>query len=116
MFSAFEQNLPLVPPAVWAELRKSFATDEFVQLQVAIYKKHFSLEEIQGLIAFHHTPLGRKLVQVQPELMKEGMAVGQEFGRRAFERLRRQLEEKGYKTVTDWPAKNTRTPLAVAGE
>jgi hypothetical protein len=101
MFDAFEKNLPLVPPPVWEELRKSYATEEFVQLQVAIYKKHFSLEEIQGLIAFHQTPLGRKLLQVQPELVKEGMVVGQEFARRAFERLRRQLEEKGYRTVTD---------------
>jgi hypothetical protein len=101
MFDTLRTMMPSVPPAVWDELRKSYATDELAEFQVAVYSKHFSTDEVEALTAFYQSPFGQKLLRAQPELVKEGMALGQEFARRAFERLRRQLEERGYKTVTD---------------
>ena len=45
-----------------------------------IYHKYLTLEEIEGLIQFYKTPLGRKAISVMPKMTQEGMIAGQEWG------------------------------------
>ena len=55
---------------------------------VPIYDKHFSDDEIRGLIKFYETPLGQKAVsalpQVSNELREEGKTWGEQVGRQAM--------------------------------
>src|SRR5437899_351576 len=44
LIEAYKNAVPLVPPTVWDEVRAELATEEFADLQVAVYKKHFSLD------------------------------------------------------------------------
>jgi len=96
LFDTFKKGLPMVPPAVWDELRAQLATEEFVDLQVAMYEKHFSLDEIRGLLAFYQSPVGKRYLEEAPGLMRDGLAMGQEFSRRAQDKLQRCLQQKGY--------------------
>ena len=97
MFTMFKQRIPGIPSALFDEARKSYDSDEFEALQRDIYKRHFTTDEIRGLIAFYRSPVGQKMLEKMPEIMKEGMAVGQEVSRRVLEKLRRDLGSKGYK-------------------
>lgn len=45
----------------WADLRPEF---------VKIYADLFTVEELEGLIAFYESPLGAKLLEKQPELIR----------------------------------------------
>jgi hypothetical protein len=45
---------------------------------VSIYVKHFSTAELDAIIAFYNTPLGKKLQELMPELAREGDQLGQE--------------------------------------
>ena len=45
-----------------------------------LYVRHFSDAEIRQLTAFYDSPIGRKLVQVQPQLIDEASQVGQAWG------------------------------------
>ena len=96
LFEAYRRAFPQIPPAVWDEVRTQLATEEFADLQVAVYKKHFSLDEIKGLLQFFQSPVGQRYVQEMPALLIDGLAMGQEFSRRTTERLRRCLQQKGY--------------------
>lgn len=41
---------------------------------VAIYAKHFTLDELKGMIAFYQTPVGRKAISELPMLAQETTA------------------------------------------
>ncbi len=44
---------------------------DLVELLVPIYDKHYSLDDINALIAFYQTPTGRKTLEVQPLISTE---------------------------------------------
>jgi len=75
------------PTAVWDEMRRQLAPEDFARLQIAIYKKHFSLEEIEGLKAFFESPLGRRFLKEQPGLTIDAVAMAKGLDRRPTESL-----------------------------
>jgi len=48
--------------------------DSLLYQMVPIYSRHYSQEEIAGLIAFYETPLGRKFVKDLPQITQEWIA------------------------------------------
>jgi uncharacterized protein len=77
---------------------------QLVALLIPIYERHYSADEIKGLIAFYESPLGQKMTSSLPEIASEcrraGAKWGQEMGRNAMAEvlqehpeLRKQLEE-----------------------
>ncbi len=50
---------------------------------VPIYAKNFSLEDIQGLIQFYESPLGKRVVKTLPEISQESQRVGLEMDQKA---------------------------------
>ena len=45
-----------------------------------IYMESFTEEEVDKILEFYATPVGKKLVKVTPELTKKGMELGQAWG------------------------------------
>ena len=59
-----------------AMLDKMFATmpiEEMMQAMVPAYQRHFTHSEIQELIQFYKSPLGKKMIDEMPKLMTDGM-------------------------------------------
>ncbi len=50
---------------------------------VTIYAKNFSMEDIQGLIQFYETPLGKRVVKTLPEVSQESQRMGVEMEQNA---------------------------------
>ena len=44
---------------------------------IDLYAKAFTVDEMKAIIAFYKTPAGKALLEKQPELMKQGMEIGQ---------------------------------------
>ena len=59
-----------------------------LDLSVPLYAKYFSDAEIKELIAFYQTPVGRKLVSVNPQLLSDvqqgALLLGQQLGAECF--------------------------------
>ena len=74
------------------EMRKQIpeAIDEVAK----VYSRHFSLEELNELIAFYKSPIGRKFVEQQSPLMADLSRVDQEWGQRATLKALRNLAPK----------------------
>jgi hypothetical protein len=89
-------TFPEVPDAVWTELRASFDFQKLLAASAAIWDKHFTHEDIMGLIEFHESPLGQKLREKQPQILAESMTLGQAWGQKAVEQLIEKLRERGY--------------------
>jgi uncharacterized protein len=87
MIPALKQMAPQLPESFWTNFAKEVNPNEVVDLIIPIYAKHFTEEEIQEAIKFYKSPAGRKMIQEQPQVMQESMAVGQEWGRKLAEKV-----------------------------
>lgn len=96
LLDSFRQGRQGVPDSFWEELRKEMDVNELTELVVPIYDRHLTHQDVKQLIAFYESPVGRKLLGVQPLIVGESMALGQEWGRAAAERVLKRLNEKGY--------------------
>ena len=76
----------------WAE--QVFAWENFESRLVAIYTDAFTEDELRELIRFHQSPVGRKLVRLNPELMKSGAQIGAELGREHAPLLDQMIRER----------------------
>ena len=67
----------------------------------ALYKKHYTHDEVRQLIAFFKTPVGIKFAQTTPVVAREGSVLGDQWGRELGPelgpRLMARLEKEGLK-------------------
>ena len=88
-----------VPDEAWKELEKEFLGESVTELNnllIPIYKKHFTHEDVKGMIAFFESPIGKKLAEKTPVISQESMAVGQQWGMQIGTRVGEKLSKKGY--------------------
>lgn len=64
------------------ELKKS----DLLRITTELYDKHFTNDDIKGLIQFYESPVGQKALQVLPVLTQEALARGMEAGQVAAQR------------------------------
>ena len=82
MESAFDQQAKMNPElaqyqdVMMAWGRKIMLSDEAIGEFLKAYAGAFSEKDIREMIAFYKTPVGQKLVAKQPELAKQGAAIG----------------------------------------
>jgi uncharacterized protein len=102
-----------VPVAFWEKLEEAITEDDLMQLFIPIYDKHYTTDEINGLIAFYETPLGQKITTQALTIQKESMAAGEELGKRKAMEV---LAEMGIKppSETDKPAPKTKPKASSA--
>jgi hypothetical protein len=66
-----------------------------------IYANRFSAAELREVAAFYRGPTGQKFVAQLPEIMKDSMAIGQQFGQQFAgelqQRMMDELRKKGHK-------------------
>jgi hypothetical protein len=70
------------------EFGKAFEGPDGLNGQIAgVYAKHFTHDEVRGLLAFYDTPLGRKMISVTPALLQEAGVVGQTWAEKNMPRI-----------------------------
>src|SRR5579859_6882897 len=94
-----DHSMSLVASAAYGpwEASSDESKDGFMKGLADVYAKHFTADEIRGLIAFYETPLGQRVLEEQPKITLESMPIGSGWGRRAGERAVERLRQKGYK-------------------
>ncbi|NWJ49438.1 MAG: DUF2059 domain-containing protein [Bacteroidetes bacterium] len=95
MIASFKNSLVNVNLEFWNEFEKSVKTEELVELIIPLYEKYYTEKDIDQLIAFYNTPVGKKMIATMPQIMQESMAIGQNWGRQLAEKLAKELKEKG---------------------
>lgn len=96
MLPLMKSQMPQVPQQFWDTFMAELNINEIGSKLIPIYSKYLTTEDIEGLIKFYKTPLGRKMIAVSPEIRRESMKVGQQYGAEAGKRALQKLEEQGY--------------------
>ena len=97
IFNAYEHMIPDVPVEVWEKARREMRSGDMLELIIPIYAKHFSREDIRGLITFYKSPAGKKFIDKQETIMKESMEIGMAWGHEVSKKIEAELKSKGYK-------------------
>jgi hypothetical protein len=100
MFPEFQKLLPDVPDSFWQSARSKIDAKTIFELMIPIYQKHFTPDEIDSLISFYKTPVGRKTIEETPAIMQESMEAGKQWGAVIAEELMKELEKQGYMQKT----------------
>ena len=89
--------LPNIPAVFWDRFMAAARTQrsELVEMIVPIYSQRFDLAELEQLLAFYKTPLGRRLLAVQPSIIQDSAQAGQAWGARLGMEIGEQLAREG---------------------
>lgn len=87
MLVSLKPMAPGLPDAFWEGVKAEFKADDLINMVVPIYAKHLSHDDVKALISFYESPAGKKMIQVQPQIMSESMAVGQAWGEQVAMRV-----------------------------
>lgn len=103
MLQVMRREQPDIPPRVLSLVQEVF-TEEFTRAfgtgggiaesLVQIYAKHFSPDDVRGLLAFYNTELGRRSIQVMPTVMREGALAGQAWAEKETPRILSVLQSR----------------------
>jgi len=95
MAGMMSQQLPCVPASYWNGFLDDKSVKELTDKMVPVYQRHFTADDIEGLLKFYRSPLGKKVVAEMPATMAEGMQVGQQWGRARGQAMMAELQKEG---------------------
>ncbi|MBL56691.1 MAG: hypothetical protein CMP61_05845 [Flavobacteriales bacterium] len=99
MFTMFKEQYSNVEEKTWVELEKEFqktSINDLVRMLAPVYVKYLNQEELQELIDFYSSPVGKKIAQSTPLITQESMQIGQEWGKKIGEEFVQKMKKKGY--------------------
>jgi uncharacterized protein len=73
---------PQIPAAFWDAFLSRARRDigQLVDSMIPVYASHFTPAQLDQLVRFYESPLGRHVSEVQPLITQECMQVGQRWG------------------------------------
>jgi hypothetical protein len=78
--------------------------DSLLEMLMPIYDKYYTNEDLEGLIAFYGSPLGKKLLKSMPEVLRESQTAGYQWGSKIGEESEREV-------LTEHPELKPPTPV-----
>ncbi len=87
---------PLVKEETWTEVLATLDANEVEASMAAVYTQHFTRKELEELIAFYKSPIGRRLVQLLPTVVQASMAAGAEWNQRKGTEIVEALKARGH--------------------
>lgn len=96
MMSSFKNSYSTVKQEFWDNFRKEINANDIENLILPVYDKYYTETDIDQLITFYNSPIGKKMINTMPLVMQESMKAGQNWGREIGEKVLARLKEKGY--------------------
>ncbi|MCP4274395.1 MAG: DUF2059 domain-containing protein [Gammaproteobacteria bacterium] len=115
MLPALKKMVPDAPEKFWTDVMAEMNANQIIELVIPVYQKHLTEQDIKEIIAFYNSAAGKKLIRVQPAIMQESMALGQQWGqetaRNVINKYKAQSEKNHNKTLNRIGAKNAPSRL-----
>ncbi len=96
MISSFQESYSNVPTEYWESVKKEINADDIVALVIPIYDKYYTEEDIQKLIEFYESPIGKKVISTTPLIVQESMSAGKIWGENIGKKVMEKLKNDGY--------------------
>jgi hypothetical protein len=110
MFTLFRQQASSLPPEFWTRLDKDMDTQELLNKLIPVYDKYYSLDDLKAANAFYQSPAGQHILMAQPQIMKDSMDIGKEWGQEAGMKVMEEM--RNYKSQSTGTSTAPATPPA----
>ncbi|WP_073245220.1 DUF2059 domain-containing protein [Flavobacterium flevense] len=94
MMESFKSSYSKVNDTFWEDFKKEIKAEDITNMIIPIYDKHYTESDIDQLIAFYNSPIGKKMIATMPQVMQESMVAGQAWGKQISEKVIAKLKEK----------------------
>ena len=98
MFSSLSKNSSNLPKGFLESFAKEMDIDGLRMEMAPIYNKHFTETDIDGMITFYQSEIGKKMINTMPVIMGELMPIIQARVQTMTERMRNSMDQKSEKT------------------
>ena len=88
-----ETQLPAAISAMQSVISDPGLIDEILAETVPLYARTFTADEIKQITAFYRTPVGAKMLASMPQLMSQGMQMGQQVVMRRIGPLMQKMQQ-----------------------
>jgi hypothetical protein len=106
MFAIFRKQASQLPDEFWTRLDKDMDTNSLINKLIPVYDKYYSLDDLKAVNAFYQSPPGQRLLAAQPQILRDSMSIGQDWGRQAGMKVALEMQ--------DFKAKSSGTGTAPA--
>lgn len=93
--AVMQQSLPCIPSSYWQGYVDANGTQQFIGRLVPIYQRHFTADEIEGMLKFYRSPLGQKVITEMPTTMGEANQAGLQWSKERSDQMIAELKQKG---------------------
>ncbi|MHA3044068.1 DUF2059 domain-containing protein [Riemerella anatipestifer] len=80
--------------AFWDGLEKRIKPEELIDIIIPIYDKYYTEEDVDELIKFYKTPVGKKVISTMPDIYRDSINAGQLWGNKLVKEWIEELERQ----------------------
>lgn len=93
--NTLQQSMPCVPTDFWQNYMNESQTQLFIGRLVPVWQRHFTSDEMNGLLKFYRSPLGQKVITEMPTTMAEANEAGQQWSHERSDQMVNELKHMG---------------------
>lgn len=94
MMNSFKSSYSKVNEQFWEDFKNEVKAEDLEKMIIPIYDKYYTESDIDQLITFYNSPIGKKMIATMPQVMQESMIAGQAWGKQIGEKIQAKLKEK----------------------
>ena len=94
MMNSFKNSNSKVKTEFWEEFKNEVNIEDLQKMIIPIYDKYYTESDIDQLIVFYNSPIGKKMIATMPQVMSECLTAGQAWGKQIGEKVIAKLKEK----------------------
>ena len=92
----YKKKYSNVPESAWSSVEKKVNVDDLINKVVNIYGSRFNENEIDQLLVFYKSDLGKKVIQNSSYLINEIQTASSDWGMNVTKTINNDLEKMGY--------------------
>src|SRR5579863_1850314 len=98
MIDGFKKQMPDAPSDFWNKFQQKLDTHELIEKIMPVYDKYYTVEDLKAINAFYESPAGQKILSTLPQVMRESMQIGQEWGARIGKQAAAEADAESHKS------------------
>jgi uncharacterized protein len=85
---------PDIPAEFLKRFKARFKVEELVTRLIPVYDKQFTKDEINQMVAFYQSPVGKKMAGSQLSIQRESAAIGEKYGEELGMQVAREMQKE----------------------
>ncbi len=97
MIPAMKRMIPKAPDKFWKDVMVEVKPNDMIKLVIPVYQKYLTEEDVKEINAFYASRAGKKLIKVQPVIMRESIRIGQKWGQQIARKILLKYQQENHK-------------------